>query len=86
MKAGRKSKLTPELVKRFCNLVEVGNSNVDACNLLEISESTFYSWIAKGKTQARGIHREFVTELEKSRRRYRMSRRKIVNRAAHEDT
>ena len=86
MKAGRNTKLTPELVRQFCKFVENGNTNVDACNLLEISTSSFYDWKAKGKRQARGIHRDFVDELEKSRRRYKMRRREIVNRAALGDT
>ncbi len=86
MKAGRNTKLTPELVRQICKFVENGNTNVDACNLLEISTSSFYDWKAKGKKQARGIHRDFVDELEKSRRRYKLLRREIVNRAALGDT
>ena len=82
MKAGRNTKLTPELVRQFCKFVENGNTNVDACNLLEISTSSFYDWKAKGKKQARGIHRDLVDELEKSRQRYKLLRRVIVNRAA----
>lgn len=44
---GRKSKLTPELINEMEDLVKQGYTFRDCCAVLDINESTFYSWINK---------------------------------------
>ena len=44
-KEGRKTKYTPELVKRICGLVEKDTYTVsELCESVGIDESTFYRW------------------------------------------
>lgn len=44
-----KSKLTPELTKRFAEAVEKGHPYSSACDLLGISHSTFGNWMQQGE-------------------------------------
>ena len=47
-KEGRKTKYTPELVKRICGLVEKDTYTVsELCETVGISETTFYDWKVK---------------------------------------
>ena len=47
-KEGRKTKYTPELVKRSCGLVEKDTYTVsELCESVGISETTFYDWKVK---------------------------------------
>ena len=47
-KEGRKTKYTPELVKRICGLVEKDTYTVsELCESVGISETTFYDWKVK---------------------------------------
>jgi len=52
---GRYTKLTKELVKDFCKVIEEGNTFKTACGIVGIDESTFYKW------------KKFYVELEKGR-------------------
>ena len=44
-KAGRYTKLTPELQQEFIAAIESGLTNKSACDYVGIDESTFYSWL-----------------------------------------
>ena len=41
----RATRLTPQLIEEITLYVENGNSNLDACLLAGISESSFYQWL-----------------------------------------
>jgi hypothetical protein len=51
---GRNSKLTDELEKSICNILENGTSIKDACALAGIGERTFYEWVAIGNAHLNG--------------------------------
>ena len=44
-KAGRYTKLTPELQQEFIAAIESGLTNKSACDYVGIDESTFYAWL-----------------------------------------
>ena len=53
-----KSKLTPELQKKFCDAIENGDSILGACGYVGIDESTYYKWMKKvrqGKERAGNV-------------------------------
>jgi hypothetical protein len=43
--AGRKSKYTEENIAKLVELLEQGNTDIDSCSLVGISQETFYTWI-----------------------------------------
>lgn len=53
-KLGKRSKLTPELSKKFCEYVELGYPFVTAAGLCGIDEGTIQDWIRRG----RGTHKD----------------------------
>ena len=65
--AGRPSKLTPQIRDEFCKYVEGGLSNEDACLLVGIERSTYYSWMAKGEKANRGKYVDFREAVTRSR-------------------
>jgi hypothetical protein len=63
----RRTKLTPELQKRFYELLAVGNYNETACRMLGIDSATFYRWRARGLgANAREPYRGFCEAIEKA--------------------
>jgi transposase len=50
MMAGRKTKYTPETVKRLTDAIALGATDKLACAYAGIDESTFYAWL-KAKTE-----------------------------------
>lgn len=53
-----RSKLTPELTKRFAEAVEKGHPYSSACDLLHVPYATFKQWVARGE----GTHERPATE------------------------
>ena len=49
MPAGRKCKLTPELLNEACQVLRIGNYVKTTCGYLGVSEATWYSWINDGE-------------------------------------
>lgn len=45
MKAGRRTKYTPDTIKAILDAIKVGGSDVDACAHAGISQDTFYEWM-----------------------------------------
>lgn len=45
--AGRKAKLTPELIEKVTDFIRLGNNNKTAAALAGIGEATFYKYLAK---------------------------------------
>jgi hypothetical protein len=44
-KGGRKSKLTPELIEKISQLIQLGNYVKVACAACGISETTYFNWV-----------------------------------------
>lgn len=65
-KLGRKTKLTPELQKKVCEIIKAGNYAKTACILAGISESTFYSWKKQGMNEKSGKYLEFLESIKKA--------------------
>lgn len=67
-----KSKLTPELTKRFAEAVEKGHPYSSACDLLGIGESTFRTWVMQGEgthpdRPQTPAHVTFVTAIKEAK-------------------
>ena len=63
---GRKTKLTPSLIKKVCKHVEDGLKYVDACMISGISESAFYDWQARGEKEPDTIYGEFLAAIKRA--------------------
>ena len=50
-RGGRPSKLTPARIERLASLLEAGNFFEQACRLADVSPSTAYSWLARGRDE-----------------------------------
>ena len=66
MSAGRKTKLTKELVDKFHALLSAGNYVVTACGSLGVSQSAYYDWLKKGESAGEGIYAEFEQAVKKA--------------------
>ncbi len=63
---GRKTKLTPEVQKRICEIIRAGNFAATAASVVGIDESTFYRWMSEGEKATRGQYREFRNAVKKA--------------------
>lgn len=63
----RKGKLTPELQEKICKLIEDGNYDVVACQMVGITDSTFYEWLSKGEKFTSGRYVEFRDAIKEAR-------------------
>src|SRR5215211_698908 len=67
-RGGRPSKLTDELERELCRLLQAGASLHDAALLVEVSPSTVHSWLAEGRRlDGRPRLQEFVAAVEATR-------------------
>lgn len=55
--AGRKSKITSEVIKRICEIISVGNYANIACQSVNISEQTYYTWLQRGRAEKERIEK-----------------------------
>lgn len=55
----RKTKLTPAIQERICDVLRQANYVIAACRAVGVSYQTFNVWMQKGRTAQRGIYREF---------------------------
>lgn len=53
MTAGRKTKLTPELLKQILDVIAVGGTDKDAYTVAGISHETFYDWMKQAEFSAK---------------------------------
>lgn len=67
-KAGRKPKLTPEVIERLGEALQAGNYIETACDYAGISRQTFYHWLTLAE-QSRS--NKLLTELSDTVRRTR---------------
>ena len=55
--AGRKIKLTEEIIHRFVTAIKLGCPIKDACGCAGIAESTYYRWMELADTTRKDAHR-----------------------------
>ena len=48
-KAGRKLKLTEELISKLYKIIEAGNYAIHACQAVGISNTSYYDWLKQGE-------------------------------------
>ena len=58
------AKLTPELSKKFCEILMNGHSINAACGKVGIVRKTFYNWYNKGKTAKSGKYKQFTCDVD----------------------
>lgn len=63
-RAGRPTKLTPELQKQYCELIALGVPRTHAARAVGIGVSTLMRWLADGEKQTRGRYKEFREAVE----------------------
>lgn len=66
---GRKTKLTPELQTKICDIIAQGNYISTACLACGISERAYFSWMSKGEKgngSSEGIYKQFVRAVKKA--------------------
>ena len=78
----RKTKLNDDLVKIFTTAIEVGMTNVLACKYAGITESTFYSWLDRGRKEKEGVYVEFLQSIKKAESKHALINLAIVQKAA----
>lgn len=64
--AGRKTKLTPALIKDAAKLLKGGNYVSTVCEFLGIGETTWYRWMKEGEVAKSGLKREFWESIKKA--------------------
>ena len=83
--AGRKSKLTKELIDEAVNLIKLGNYACVVANYLGVSESTWYRWLQEGEQAKSGLKREFWESIKKAEAVPEIRNVKIIQQAAEEN-
>ena len=64
---GRRSKLTRKIIKSIATKVRKGSNFRAAALSSGVGESTFYSWLERGRQESSGLYREFLESLEASK-------------------
>lgn len=78
----RPTKLTPEIIGQFCELLEKGLPLDGACDYLGVAPQTFWTWIRKGNLYLQDpeiqpkyrIYADFVLNTRRSAAAYRLTR------------
>ncbi|WP_296789926.1 hypothetical protein [uncultured Methanobrevibacter sp.] len=80
-----KSKLTPELQKKFCDAIENGDSILGACGYVGIDESTYYKWMKKAE-EAKGRSKfvKFKECVDKAKAKALHNFEQVITRASTE--
>ena len=60
-KVGRKGKYNPERVAALCRYIQMGLSNLAACNQCNINQDTYYQWLK--------VHPEFADAIKQAQER-----------------
>jgi hypothetical protein len=66
MRAGRKSKLTPEVLARLCDALRAGDFYQNACRFAGVDYSSFRRWMVKGEKAKRGEFRELYDAVTRA--------------------
>ena len=79
----RRTKLTPDTKEDVIKALRAGNSRRDSALYAGISETTFYSWMARGR-EGEPIYAEFLEAVEKAEAQSVVRNVAIIQRAAEE--
>lgn len=82
--AGRKTKLTKELIHEAANLIKAGNYTETVCQYLGFHKSTWYRWMAEGENAKSGLKKEFYLEIKSAESFAEISNVNVVRKAAQE--
>ena len=66
---GRRTKLTPALQDKICEIVGDGNYTITACQAVGIDKSTYFRWLEKGAKEidnGGGIYGDFLYAIKKA--------------------
>lgn len=83
--AGRKSKLTKELIEEAAKYIRAGNYACVVANYLGIGESTWYRWLSEGEQAKSGLKREFWEAIKKAEAVPEIRNVNIIQQAAEEN-
>jgi hypothetical protein len=78
--------LTPELRKRICDYVSLGNFPEVAGKCAGIDRATFYRWKARGETTKTGVYRDFCDALKEAESRAEVAALAKIQKAATNGT
>lgn len=62
----RPTKLTTEVREKICRAIRAGNYPAVAARAAGVSESTFYRWMERGRSDAKGPHRAFYEAVREA--------------------
>jgi len=79
----RPTKLTPVTKEDIIKALRAGNSRRDSALYAGISETTFYSWMARGR-EGEPLYSEFLEAVEKAEAQSVVRNVAIIQRAAEE--
>lgn len=65
-RAGRPTKLTPQLQRRIVELIRAGNYASVAAAASGIAERTYYDWLARGSREHHSIYAEFLQTIKEA--------------------
>lgn len=83
--AGRKLKLTAELIRECEQLIRAGNYAKVVAQYLGISETTWYRWMQEGEQAKSGLKREFWESVKKAETVAEIRNVNVIQKAAEED-
>lgn len=85
--AGRKLKLTPELIDQVVTAIRLGNYAQTACELVGIGTTTYYRWLETAeKSGSPAIYREFRDALKQAEAEAEVRTVARIMRAAEDGT
>ena len=79
----RRTKLTPDTKEDIVKALRAGNSRRDSALYAGVSETTFYSWMARGR-EGEALYAEFLEAVEKAEAQSVVRNVAIIQRAAEE--
>ena len=79
----RRTKLTPDTKEDIVNALRAGNSRRDSALYAGVSETTFYSWMSRGR-EGEPLYAEFLEAVEKAEAQSVVRNVAIIQRAAEE--
>lgn len=83
--AGRRSKLTKQLIKNAADLVKLGNYTETACAYLGIGKTSWYRWLQEGEQAKSGLKREFWEAIRQAEAQAEIRNIGKIQTAANDD-
>ena len=81
-KRGRPSKITPELIKEFADVLSTGVYMETAAEYIGVSKISLYAWLKKGRKEKKGIHRDFLNAVKKALAKSELSALSVITKAS----